>query len=134
MCQIRCNWARVGGLSGVFIPPKMSIGGTNNPSWYATNRIVEAINRMPRIDPTIANLVFILRDVLLQTFLHYRVNCFSLQRPAVFLPDVLLSTQVATDVLGFAACIPPIDNSASHWENDRFALSLCFCCGGNEQW
>jgi len=55
----------VGGLSGVFIPPKMSIGGTNNPSWYATNRIVEAINTMPRRDPIMALLVFTSKTLLL---------------------------------------------------------------------
>jgi hypothetical protein len=67
VCQISCNWARVGGLSGVFIPPKMSSGGTKIPNWYATNRIVEAINSKHRIDPIpiIAILVFISKTLLL---------------------------------------------------------------------
>jgi hypothetical protein len=57
----------VGGVSGVFNPPKMSSGGTKIPSWYATNRIVEAINSKHRIDPTIpsiAILVFISKTLL----------------------------------------------------------------------
>src|SRR5437763_14107839 len=44
VCQISCNWARAYELSGVFIRPKMSIGGTKIPSWYATNMIVATIN------------------------------------------------------------------------------------------
>jgi hypothetical protein len=58
----------VDGLCGFFNPPKMSIGGTNNPSWYATNRIVETINTMPntmpRRDPIMALLVFISKTLL----------------------------------------------------------------------
>ncbi len=52
------------------------------------------------------------------------LSCFFLHKIAVFLPDVLLSTHLASDFLGFASYIPCIGIFVFHWENVRFARYL----------